>query len=54
MADVWVVVSILAFFGLCVALVRGCDLMIGPDDASDLAELTTSDTEELSEEAAVR
>jgi hypothetical protein len=54
MADVWVVVSVLAFFGVCVALVRGCDLMIGPDDASDLADLSTSDAEELTEEAAVR
>jgi hypothetical protein len=32
MADVWVVLTILAFFALCVALVRGCDRMIGPDD----------------------
>jgi len=52
MADLWVVVSVLAFFGICVAFVRGCDLMIGPDDTSDLAELT-SDAEEL-EEAATR
>jgi hypothetical protein len=36
MADVWVLLLILAFFALCVALVRGCDRIIGPD-AKDLA-----------------
>ena len=38
MADLWVIVAILAFFGLCVAFVWGCDRIIGPDDASDLRE----------------
>ena len=33
MADLWVVLTIVGFFGLCVALVRGCDRIIGPDDA---------------------
>jgi hypothetical protein len=37
MADVWVILGVLAFFAVCVALVKGCDLIIGPDDASDLA-----------------
>jgi hypothetical protein len=37
-ADVWVVLGTLAFFAVCVALVWGCDRMIGPDDASDLAD----------------
>ena len=37
MADLWVVLGILTFFAVCVAFVRGCDLIIGPDDASDLA-----------------
>jgi hypothetical protein len=32
MADLFVVVTVLAFFGLCVALVWGCDRIIGPDD----------------------
>jgi hypothetical protein len=32
MADVWVVLTIVAFFALCVALVWGCDRIIGPDD----------------------
>lgn len=37
MADVWVLLLILAFFALCVAFVRGCDRIIGPDDAHELA-----------------
>jgi hypothetical protein len=37
MADVWVVLTIVAFFALCVGLVWGCDRMIGPDETSDLA-----------------
>jgi hypothetical protein len=36
MADVWVLLLILVFFALCVAFVRGCDRIIGPDDAQDL------------------
>jgi hypothetical protein len=34
-ADLWVVLTVLGFFGLCVAFVRGCDRIIGPDDAED-------------------
>ena len=37
MADVWVLLLILAFFALCVAFVRGCERIIGPDDAEELA-----------------
>ena len=37
MADVWVLLLIAAFFALCVAFVRGCESIIGPDDAEDLA-----------------
>ena len=37
MADVWVLLLIVAFFALCVGLVRGCDRIIGPDVAEDLA-----------------
>ena len=37
MADVWVLLLIVAFFALCVGLVRGCDRIIGPDAAEDLA-----------------
>ncbi len=42
MADVWVVVAIAAFFGLCVALVWGCDRIIGPDE-HELFEDTVAD-----------
>ena len=50
MADVWVLLLIVAFFGVCVALVRGCDLIIGGDDAADLgaaepAEADAAETE---------
>ena len=38
MADLLVVVTVAAFFALCVALIRGCDIIIGPDDAEDLDE----------------
>jgi hypothetical protein len=37
MADVWVLLLIVAFFALCVAFVRGCERIIGPDDADELA-----------------
>jgi hypothetical protein len=46
MADLWVLVTIPGFFALCAGLVWGCDKIIGPDDASDLAtdlEDATSD-----------
>jgi len=36
MADVWVLLLIVAFFALCVGLVRGCDRIIGADDADEL------------------
>jgi hypothetical protein len=34
MADVWVLLLIVVFFGVCVALVRGCDRIIGSDEAA--------------------
>lgn len=37
MADVWVVLTVLAFFAVCVLLIRGCDRIIGSDEASELA-----------------
>jgi hypothetical protein len=37
MADVWVVLTLVGFFALCIAFVRACDLIIGPDESSDLA-----------------
>jgi hypothetical protein len=45
-ADLWVVLTIVGFFAVCVGLVWGCDKIIGPDDMSDLA----SDLDEPSEE----
>ena len=35
MADVLVLLLILAFFAICVAFVRGCDRIIGPDEPAD-------------------
>lgn len=43
MADLWVVLTVLAFFGLCVAFVYGCDRIIGPDEAYDLDEPAESE-----------
>jgi hypothetical protein len=36
MADFFVVLTVLAFFGLCVAFVYVCDRIIGPDEEFDL------------------
>ena len=54
MADLWVALTVVAFFGLCVGLVFGCDRIIGPDDASDLEDSDASDVEDVTAEAAVR
>jgi hypothetical protein len=45
MADVWVVLLIVGFFAVCVALVRGCDRIIGGDDSSELDETEPSGAE---------
>ena len=50
MADLWVVVTVVAFFGLCVAFVWGCDRIIGPDDH----ELFDEPGAELPDEAVAR
>jgi len=42
MADVWVVLVVVAFFALCVTFVWGCDRIIGPDE-SELLDETVSD-----------
>jgi hypothetical protein len=49
MADVWVLLLIFLFFAVCVALVRGCDRIIGGDETADLgaAEPTASDVREV-------
>lgn len=51
MRDLIHVVITLAFFGLCVGLVRGCDALIGPDgdelgDAVDSTESADGSTAE--------
>jgi hypothetical protein len=51
MADVWVVLLIVGFFAVCVALVRGCDRIIGGDDASELDETEASEAEASKTEA---
>ncbi len=48
MADIWVVLTVLGFFGLCVAFVYGCDRIIGPDEAYDFDE--PSEIEDLAAE----
>jgi hypothetical protein len=45
MADVWVVLLIVGFFAVCVALVRGCDRIIGGDEASELDDTDSSGLE---------
>lgn len=50
MADVWVLLLILAFFAACVGLVRGCDRIIGGDgpverDMPERFETGARDTE---------
>ncbi len=54
MADLWVVLTLLGFFALCVGLVRGCDLIIGPDDASELAVAPADEGTEMAAEVGVR
>jgi hypothetical protein len=38
MADLWVVLTLVGFFAMCVGFVWGCDRIIGPDEESELAE----------------
>jgi hypothetical protein len=52
MADVWVVLTIAAFFALCVGLVWGCDRMIGSDEQSDLATVPAGDDADVENGAA--
>jgi hypothetical protein len=37
MADLWVILTVIGFFAVCVGLVWACDRIIGPDDQSELA-----------------
>ena len=45
MADVWVVLAVIAFVGVCVALVWGCDHIIGPDELEEPDESTSEPNE---------
>jgi hypothetical protein len=38
MADLWVLVTVIGFFALCVGFVWGCDRIIGPDEHELLDE----------------
>jgi hypothetical protein len=53
-ADLWVVLTLVGFFVLCVGLIRGCDLIIGPDDASELAIAPADEATETAAEVGVR
>lgn len=44
MADIWVIVTVIGFFAACVALVWGCDRIIGPDDEFDLDDASEAET----------
>ena len=54
MADLWVVLTVLAFFGLCVAVVKGCDIVIGPDADADLEAAPADEAAEMAAEVGVR
>jgi hypothetical protein len=54
MADVFVVVTVLAFFGLCVALVWGCDKIIGPDETAMLDVDIDAEVDDLAAEVVSR
>jgi NADH:ubiquinone oxidoreductase subunit 3 (subunit A) len=52
MADVWVLLLILFFFAVCVALVRGCDVIIGGDETVEREPLEQFETGARETEAA--
>ena len=54
MADVWVLLLIVAFFGVCVAFVHGCAVIIGPDDSADTAPATETQSGERETAGAAR
>jgi hypothetical protein len=45
MADLWVFVTVIGFFALCVGFVWGCDRIIGPDDEHELLDEVDPDVE---------
>jgi hypothetical protein len=36
MADLWVVLTVIGFVLISAAYIKGCDLIIGPDSATEL------------------
>ena len=42
MADLWVLVTVIGFFAVCVGFVWGCDRIIGPDE-DELLDDTSAD-----------
>jgi hypothetical protein len=38
MADLWVILAVIGFFGICVAFVWGCDRIIGRDEVEEADE----------------
>ena len=42
MRDLIYLLITLAFFATCVGLIKGCDLVIGPDELEDVDETPTS------------
>jgi hypothetical protein len=49
--DLTVIVITLAFFGLCLAYVRWCDGIIGPDEAVDSSRTDPADASAQRSEA---
>ena len=47
MRDVLYVMGTVAFFALCVLLVRGCDLIVGPDELEGDAELFDDERDDV-------
>jgi hypothetical protein len=54
MADVWVLLLIVTFFGVCVALVRGCDVIIGPDESVETGAPSDAEPREAEPVGAAR
>jgi hypothetical protein len=54
MADVWVLLLIVAFFGVCVGLVRGCEVIIGPDESAETGAPSESEPREAEPVGAAR
>ncbi len=38
MADLWVVLTVIGFVLISAAYIKGCDLIIGPDDVTELGD----------------